>query len=160
MALVYPVFSLWEKTGGFDPPGGLTLDGAAFMQRRSADEWAAIEWLRSAPPGVVLEAVGGQYSEYARVATFSGQANVLGWPGHESQWRGGSEEMGTRESDIERIYRSNDWEEVRELLERYDVRYVFVGLLEQSTYRVNEANFQRNLTPVFQQGQVVVYLVP
>jgi hypothetical protein len=160
MALVYPVLSLWEKTGGFNPPGGFTLDGAAFLQRRSPDEWAAIEWLQAAPPGVVVEAVGGSYSEYARAATFSGQPNVLGWPGHQSQWRGGSAEMGSRESDIERIYRSNNWEEVQELLERYDVRYVFVGLLEQSTYRVNEANFRRFLTPVFQQGQVTVYRVP
>jgi YYY domain-containing protein len=160
MALAYPVLSLWEKTAGFNPPDGFTLDGAAFMQRRSPDEMAAIEWLRTAPPGVVVEAVGGQYSEYARAATFSGQPNVLGWPGHESQWRGGSAEMGSRQSDVERIYRSNDWEEVQELLERYDVRYVFVGLLEQSTYRVNEATFQRFLTPVFQQGQVTVYLVP
>lgn len=160
MALVYPALSLWEKTNGFDPPGGFTLDGAAFFQRRSPDEWAAIEWLQSAPPGVVVEAVGGQYSEYARVATFSGQPNVLGWPGHESQWRGGSVEMGSRESDVERIYRSNNWEEVRGLLERYQVRYVFVGLLEQSTYRVNEVNFRRFLTPVFQQGQVTVYRVP
>jgi YYY domain-containing protein len=160
MALVYPVLSLWEKTTGFNPPGGLTLDGAGFMQRRSPDEWAAIEWLRSATPGVVVEAVGGSYSEYARVATFSGQPNLLGWPGHESQWRGGGQEMGSRQSDIETIYRSNNWDEVHELLDRYNVRYVFVGLLEQSTYRVNEANFRRFLTPVFQQGQVTVYWVP
>jgi uncharacterized membrane protein len=160
MALVYPVFSLWEKTGGFSLPDGLTLDGAAFLQRRSPDEWAAIEWLRSAPAGVVLEAVGGSYSDYARMATFSGQPNVLGWPGHESQWRGGAEEMGSRQSDIERIYRSTDWEEVRQLLERYEVRYVLVGPLELSTYRVNETNFRRFLFPVFQQGQATVYLVP
>jgi YYY domain-containing protein len=160
LASFYPVLSLWEKTNAFNPPSGYTLDGAAFLQRRSPDEWAAIEWLQSAPPGVVVEAVGGSYSEYARAATFSGQPNVLGWPGHESQWRGGNEEMGTRQSDIERIYRTNDWEEVQELLDRYDVRYVFVGPLEEATYRVNQTTFQRFLRPVFQQGQVTIYLVP
>jgi YYY domain-containing protein len=160
MALVYPLFGLWGKTGGFSPPQGFSLDGGAFLKQNAPDEMAAIEWLRSAPAGVVVEAVGGSYSEYARVATFSGQPGLLGWPGHESQWRGGAEEMGTRQSDIERIYRSNNWTEVQDLLQQYGVRYVFVGSLEHTTYRVNETKFKRFLTPAFQQGQVTVYEVP
>jgi uncharacterized membrane protein len=160
MALVYPVLSLWNKTNGFNPPDGYTLDGVAYFAASSPEDMAGIAWLRAAPPGVVLEAVGGSYSEYARVATLSGQPNVLGWPGHESQWRGGGEEMGTRQSDIELIYRSNNWEQVKQLLDLYDVRYVYVGPLERRTYRVSEAKFMQFLTPVFQNGQVSIYEVP
>jgi uncharacterized membrane protein len=160
MALVYPVLSLWNKTNGFNPPDGYTLDGVAYFAASSPEDMAGIAWLRAAPPGVVLEAVGGSYSEYARVATLSGQPNVLGWPGHESQWRGGGEEMGTRQSDIELIYRSNNWEQVKQLLDLYDVRYVYVGPLERRTYRVSEAKFIQFLTPVFQNGQVSIYEVP
>jgi uncharacterized membrane protein len=120
---------------------------------------AGIRWLRDAPAGVVVEAVGGSYSEYARVATVSGQPNVLGWPGHESQWRGGSAEMGSRQSDIETIYRSGRWEEVKQLLEKYSIRYVFVGPLERSTYLVNEAKFDTYLEVVFRQGDVTIYEV-
>lgn len=160
MALVYPILGLWTKTNGFDPPSGFTLDGAAFLRRQDPDERDAIEWLRGAPLGVVLEAVGDSYSEYGRVATFSGQPTVLGWPGHESQWRGGGDEIGSRQSDVERIYQTRDWQEARPLLERYGVRYVFIGTLERATYRVNEAKFQRFLTPIFRQGEVTIYGVP
>ena len=66
-----------------------TLDGADYRYRDNSDEMSAIEWLRTAPYGIVAEAIGGSYSEYARVSTYSGQPTVLGWQGHESQWRGG-----------------------------------------------------------------------
>jgi len=158
--LVYPVLGLWTKTNGFSPSGGFTLDGAAYLWPASPDEMAAIQWLKSAPPGVVLEAVGPQYSEYARVATHSGQPTVLGWPGHESQWRGGSREMGSREGDIELIYRTNNWGTAKIYLDLYEIRYVFMGGLERNTYPVNEEKFKQFLEPVFSQGQVTIYEVP
>jgi len=159
-ALVYPVFSIWSKTNGFQPIAGIDLNGTAYFENQNPDEMAAIEWLQTASPGVVVEAVGGSYSSFGRVATMSGQPTVLGWPGHESQWRGGAREMGSRQSDIEQIYRSVGWEEVEELLNEYNVKYVFVGSLERSSYGVNESKFMLYLTPVFQQGQVTIYEVP
>ena len=161
MALVYPFLSLWHKTNGFNPASGLTLDGAAYLEASAPEEMAAIRWFESAPSGVVIEAVGGQYSEYARVATLSGQPNVLGWPGHERQWRGGSQEIGSREEDIQIIYQTNDWEDTKGLLDFYNVRYIFVGPLERRTYRVNESKFANFLgEPVFESGQVSIYQVP
>ena len=160
VGLAYPALSLWEKTSGFHPPAGLTLDGAAFLERQTPDEMAAIRWLRSAPSGIVLEAVGDSYSDYARVATFSGDPTVLGWPGHESQWRGGGLEMGSRESDVERMYRSGDWMEVEALLKSYNIRYVYIGSLERIKYRVNEVKFKQFLSQVYQGGQVTIYEIP
>jgi hypothetical protein len=159
-ALIYPILGLWTKTGGFSPPGGYTLNGAAYLQNASPDEIAGIQWLQNAQPGVVLEAVGPQYSEYARVATHSGLPTVLGWPGHESQWRGGGSEMGNRQADIELIYRTNNWETAKTYLDLYNVRYVFVGDLERNTYPVSEGKFVQFLDPVFNQGQVTIYEVP
>ena len=72
----------------------------------------------------------------------------------------GVREMGSRQSDIEYIYRSTTWEEVQEMIWAYNVRYIFVGSLERSAYGVNETKFMQNLTPVFQQGQVTIYEVP
>jgi YYY domain-containing protein len=160
-ALMYPFFSLWNKTNGFNPISGFTLDGTAHLENNAQEDMAGIRWLESAPAGVVIEAVGPQYSEYARVATISGQPNVLGWAGHESQWRGGRNEIGTREEDIETIYRSNSWEDTKQLLDMYNVRYIFIGTLEHRTYRVNEAKFERFLGgPVYKSGQVSIYEVP
>jgi YYY domain-containing protein len=159
-SLVYPVLSLSTKTNGFDPPQGFTLDGTAYFEQQSPDDMAGIRWLSSAPPGVVAEAVGGSYSEYARIATQSGQPTVLGWPGHESQWRGGAEEMGSRQSDIERLYQTSDWNDAQEILRKYNIRYVYIGSLERSTYRVNGTKFERFLTPAFEDDQVTIYEVP
>jgi len=168
-ALIYPVFGIWDKTGGFSPQRTLadgrrvadwSLDGALFLQRGSPDEMAAIEWLRDAPLGVVAEAVGYAYSNYARVATFSGQPTVLGWANHEGQWRGGSKEMGSRDVDIETLYRTNSWVDAKQIIQRYQIRYIFIGTLENSTYRISEQKFQSNLKLVFDRNGVKIYEVP
>ena len=161
VSLAYPILSLWNKTNGFDPTNGYTLDGTAYMERSNPGEMEAIRWLSSQPDGIVVEAVGPQYSEFARVGTNSSQATVLGWAGHESQWRGGRKEIGTREEDVEMIFSSNDWEHTKLLLEMYKVRYIFIGSLERRTYRVNEAKFERFLgEPVFKNDQVLIFEVP
>ncbi len=160
LGLIYPVLSLPNKTNNFAPYDGFNLDGSAFMQRYMPDDAAAIQVLKQLPLGVVAEAVGGSYSEYARMATFSGQANVLGWPGHEGQWRGGGEEMGNRQADMETLYSTSDWSQALAILEMYDVRYVVVGTVERYAYAVNEDKFAKNLREIFRQGQVVLYEVP
>lgn len=163
MSLTYPFLSVWDKTSGFNPPQGLTLDGIAYFEVRNPDEMAAVRWLQSATTGIILEAVGqngGSYSEYARISTLTGLPTVLGWVGHESQWRGGSKEMGTRINDIELIYRSNNWEQVEKLLHQYQVKYIYIGSLERSRYNVNESKFMQNLNLVFDQGEVRIYQFP
>lgn len=159
MGLAYPIFGLWYKTGHFQT-SGMTLDGNAFLERYQPDEMKAIQWLDQADPGVVSEAVGGSYSEYARVSMLSGQPTVLGWTGHESQWRGGSKEMGSREADITRLYQTADWNEALSILQEYKIRYVYVGSLERGTYHVREEKFQANLKPVYQNQSVIIYEVP
>lgn len=160
VALTYPVLALLTKTNNFKPPFGWTLDGAAYIERSSPDEAAAIRWLRSAPLGVIAEAVGGSYTDYARISTHTGLPTVLGWIGHEGQWRGGYEEQGTRQRDIETLYITPQWEAAQVILQQYNIRYVYIGMLERTTYRVNETKFQRYLQPVFRQGDVVIYEVP
>jgi uncharacterized membrane protein len=163
MALFYPILSLWDKTQGFNPPQGLTLDGAAYIQQSAPNEMAAIDWLRSAPPGNMVEAVrpdGGQYSDFGRVSAHTGQPTVLGWIGHQLQWRGGNQEIGSRQGDIDRLYSTRNWEEAEQILRQYEIRYVYIGARERSTYRLFETKFERFLTPVFRQGEVVIYESP
>jgi uncharacterized membrane protein len=159
ISLPYTVFGVWSRTGGFQP-GEWTLDGADYLARYSPDEMDAIRWLQEAPYGVVAEAIGGSYTGFARVSTLSGLPTVLGWPGHEVQWRGGAQEMGSRQPDIEQLYRARDWEQASEVLEKYNIRYVFFGSLEQSEYNSNEALFKKYLEPVFQNNSVTIYEVP
>ena len=168
MGLFYPVLSLPNKTNGF-LSFDWTLDSSAYYARQAPEEMEAIRWLQLAPTGVVAEAVppeGGSYTQFGRAATFSGMPGVLGWIGHENQWRGSGQAVGARQSDLERLYCSRDWEEAKGILDKYAIRYVIVGSLERSTYLpnqggcpsgLNEVKFQRYLSPVFQLGPVTIY---
>ena len=160
MALTYPALAIPNKTNDFQPISGLTLDDFTRIQRNNPDEAAAILWLKSAPDGVVAEAVGGSYTQYARISEYTGLPTVLGWPGHESQWRGSGDPQGTRQDDIAQLYSTPNWETAANILRKYNIRYVVVGDLERSTYAVQEEKFQHNLIQVFQQGNVAIYEVP
>ncbi len=157
--LAYPVVMLWNKTNAFSM-NEWTLDGNAYIRKYNPDEYAAISWLQDAPMGVVAEAIGGSYTDYARVSTRTGLPTVLGWPGHESQWRGGGEEMGSRLSEIQLLYETGDWNEALRILQGYNVRYVFIGHLERSAYRVETAKFEDNLAAIFTNNSVTIFEVP
>lgn len=160
MALTYPIISLQTKTNDFQPTKW-TLDGTDHGYYLSEEEHAAVEWLLDAPLGVLVEAVGGSFSPYGhgRMSSHSGQPTILGWEGHENQWRGGYEEIGSRKSDVQRLYTTTRWSDVQSILEAYNVRYIVVGDLERNTYRVYEQKFIQNMTIVFQQGAVAIYEV-
>jgi YYY domain-containing protein len=161
MGLFYPVFSLPNKTDSFKAanPSQRTLDGSAYLAGFLPEDAQAFAFMKMLEPGVVAEAVGGQYSEFARVATFTGMPAVLGWPGHESQWRD-TALQGSRQSDIQTLYTTPDWTTAQEILNRYNIRYVYIGPLERSTYPVNEEKFNLFLKLVYQQGNVTIYEVP
>jgi YYY domain-containing protein len=158
--LLYPTLSLLTKTNNFKPPFGFTLDDFDRVKRENPDEATAIEFLGTVPDGVIAEAIGGSYSDYARISTYTGLQNVLGWPGHEAQWRGGSAPQGTRNDDIEKLYTTTHWEEAQSIIDQYDIRYIYIGDLERSSMTVKEEKFQTRLKPIFQQGEVVIYEVP
>ena len=71
--------------------------------------------------------------------------------------------MGTRQADIETLYRTTDWQTAFTIMRKYDIRYVYIGDMERSSYHLstaNESKFQRYLKPVYQQGSVTIYEVP
>ena len=156
ICLAYPLFGLIDKAGNFASVK-LTLDGSNFMQRYDPEEYSAIDWLKTANFGYIAEAIGGSYSEYARVSTFSGLPTVLGWPGHEMQWRGGVTEMGSRESDIQSLYETHDWMIATEIIDKYMIRYIYVGNLERSKYQIDEVKFQNNMIKIFSNSSISIY---
>ena len=158
--LLYPAFGVMTKTNNFKPGFGYNLDDFARVQRENADDAAGIEFLLTQPEGVIAEAIGGSYSYYGRIATYTGYPTVLGWPGHESQWRGGSELQGSRQEDINLLYSTVRWEEARTVIEKYNIRYIFIGNLERTSMRVSEEKFAMYLEPIFQQGSTSIYKVP
>ena len=164
MALFYPIISIQSKTNNFNRAGGLTLDGFYIY---SAADGEAVKWLREASPGVIAEAVGGSYSaSHARMATYSGKPNVLGWDFHEIQWRGGSELVMPRKEDMSVLYCTHNWDIAKEILEKYQVSYLVVGDVEYTTYEPGndfcpngliEEKFIKNMITVYHNERLTIY---
>jgi uncharacterized membrane protein len=162
-----------ERTEAFRRSGG-GLDGLAFVARHAPDEYAAVIWFRQHVRGspVVLEAFGEDYTDFARISSRTGLVTVLGWEGHEWQWRPDPSPIVGRARDIETIYTTLDVEEALRLLHKYDVRYVVVGPLERQRY-VEEAplplwpqreqalaKFDGFLEVAFRTNRLTIYKVP
>jgi YYY domain-containing protein len=169
--LVYPALTAgkmvrevaWSGIAGITP------------REKTPDGAAGIAWLRENVPGsaVVLEAVGpngGSYDDsysglgFGQVSGSTGRPTVLGWVGHEDQWRGGHPEaraqIGPRKTDVATIYSTTDTQQARELLKKYNVDYVYVGAAERKTYPTEGlAKLAQIGDVVFQQGEVVIYRV-
>jgi len=163
--LVYTVAAGYSKANGFQ--GEATLDGIAFLRRFQPDDAAAIDWLQANVSGapVVLEAPGGSYSQYNRISMATGLPTLLGWDGHELQWRGDryGDLVAGRPEAIDRIYRfARGWELV-DLMRQWNVEYLYVGNLEREKYRLTpsaESQFEQALWKVYENGTVRIYRRP
>jgi YYY domain-containing protein len=158
----YPVGATLDRTGllrGHHSWSNHTLNGLDFIQQWDPGEYAAIRWLREeAPPGRVVEAVGESYSEHGRISASTGRPTILGWKGHQQQWRGTTTPMAGREEDVARIYQSDSPGEVLLLLERYDMRYVYLGRRERASYGTpNLDKLDGILKTVFAAEGVIIY---
>ena len=161
-SLYYPAGATLERTGWFQDSHTFrdnTLDGLAYIRDAVPGEYAAIQWLRDkAEYGRMVEAVGDDYSAYGRVSAATGLPTLLGWPGHEHQWRGSTELFAGRAAEVAQIYQSPDPAVVRQLLEKYNIRYVYFGNRERASYGSSALpDFDGWLQPVFQQDGVVLY---
>lgn len=159
LGLVYPALATYTKANHFAPANGLTLDGARYLAESRPADLEAIRWIdRQLPTGVIVEAVGGSYSEYGRVAAHTGMPSLINWGGHEVQWRGTAELQGSRQADVQRLYETSSWPEAAAILEQYGIDYVYVGPLETVTYvRLNEAKFAANMQLIYETSEVRIY---
>jgi uncharacterized membrane protein len=115
LGTAYPVISAKGWTEWQGPREWTGLDGAAYLDEIAPDDLAAIEWLtnNAEEEDVVLEAPGCSYEvnggePTSRVAAFTGVPTVIGWAGHERQWRGGQDdlynEIDPRRQEVEAMF--------------------------------------------------------
>ncbi|MGH2495221.1 MAG: DUF2298 domain-containing protein [Ktedonobacteraceae bacterium] len=169
---IYPIVGTYQRTNGFMQRSN-SLDGFTYMQSYNLGDYEAIRWLNSHVQGnpVIVEAYGasgGDYSDYARISAFTGLPTLMGWLGHEYQWRVNwlnnvynAADFYKRGTDINAIYTSTDARTVLGLLQHYQVKYLYVGSLEVTTYTGSDLGRFRQFMPiVYSAYGVTIYEVP
>jgi len=114
------------------------LDCVVWMENYYPEDYAAVNWINEniTEPVVMLEGVGYSYTYYERISATTGLATIMGWETHEWLWRSGAnfakpEIVPERQNAVRTIYTSTDADEVKSLLTKYDVDYIYVGEAER-----------------------------
>lgn len=132
--LVYPLSATSARSAGFATAP--TLDGMVHLRNGRADDAAIVEWLRQRQRErtVVVEAVGNDYTDAGRFSTFAGVPTLVGWTGHEVQWRGGNPEIDRRRRLAETVYTTDPDASTMRALAQIGTEYIVVGGLEREVY--------------------------
>jgi uncharacterized membrane protein len=134
-----------DRFPGARPPWG-TLDGSEFMTVGSytwpdpsnriqlVHDYEAINWLLENVRGtpVVAEAPLPYYREFGlKVASYTGLPTLLGAHQNEQRY---DWQVGQRSGDADAFYRTTSLEQARELIDKLNVGYIYVGQLERTIY--------------------------
>lgn len=156
--LSYPNFAINSYYGNLKNYHG--LDGIAYLKTLYPTDAEAIAWLNKTIVGqpVILEAQGDSYTDYARVSANTGLPTVLGWTVHEWLWRGSYDVPAPRITDVKTIYETTDATVAKDLMKKYNVKYVFIGSMEYQKYpTLSEGKFTQLGKVVYENGNTTIY---
>jgi uncharacterized membrane protein len=160
---IYLVAGAYSKTMGFS--GQPTFDATAYLVNGGQNELVALRWIRAntQPDDLVVEGKGASYrADLSRISTMTGRPTLLGWDGHEAQWRGKryAEMAEGRAEALETIYRGGTAEQLRQHIDTWGIDYIYVGPAERMQYGITPAveGLLRQVTDqVFESGDVRIY---
>jgi YYY domain-containing protein len=121
------------------------VDGLAYLEEVHPGEAGAIDWIRenTGPSSVILEAPGCSYGSdrgipHSRMSMATGVPTVIGWDGHQFQWRRQQPELAAQISrridHVSTMFDAPESPEAREYREEYGVTHIVVGILETEGY--------------------------
>lgn len=151
LVFIYPFFAIPSYYGKLDRKP--ELDGSLYLNNLYPQDKEIIDWLNKNIKGqpVVLEAQGDSYTDFNRVSAHTGLPTVAGWWVHEWLWRGSPDYVGKRIPDIVNIYESEDINLTKQLINKYQIKYIVVSSLERQKYpNLNEEKFNLLGEKVFQ----------
>jgi YYY domain-containing protein len=152
-----------------------TLDGMAYMQDvvyhdangeiDLAADYEGIRWLQDNVEGspMILEGLTPNYRWGGRVSIYTGLPAIVGWQWHQEQQRWGYRgAVGARAREVEEIFRTTSPEVALSLLDKYAVRYVYIGQLEHLYYPAEglekfENGLDGRLKTVWQNDKATIY---
>ncbi|MCC6381094.1 MAG: hypothetical protein IT304_01220, partial [Dehalococcoidia bacterium] len=137
------------------------LDGLAYLAAEPGMV-AAINWVHANldHEDVLLEAVGADYQQGNMVSAATGIPTLIGWPGHQIQWRGKIPAIAERQGVVARVYQEGATEDVRALARRYGVTHVYVGNEERAQFGAEVASRFDAWPAVFETPGVRIFAVP
>lgn len=158
--LVFPAMVAGQELGPEVAAGDLdlTLDGHEAIETARPEQAEAIRWLDDRPGApTIVEAPGPSYRFTSPASTFTGLPTVIGWD-HQEEYRS-PDAYERRVSYVDDVY-TGEWPVAAEHLERYDVRYVYVGPGERDRYGESLRSFDRPAFGVaFENEAVTIYRV-
>ncbi len=170
-ATIYPIMATAARTANFTL--SRSLDGTAYMSTDLVNQGdaQAIAWLNAHVTGDAVIVEAAQYDEYThngRVSAFTGLPTLIGWGGHELQWRynwlqqpGRGNLITQRLNAVAQIYTDTSEQQVLKLLHQYSVSYVYVGAAERQLYpSADLGRFATFLRMVYHSADVTIYAVP
>ena len=199
-SMAYPLLAPTARIERFDPrtqmlaliPGS-SLDGLTYLQncqppdsypQQDTDpfpfcqynvdaDYQAIRWINANISGdpVIVETYKDDYSLYGRVSAFTGLPTLMGWSGHELQWRLGWLNNNTninafnrRLSDIDAIYTDPDTQGVLSIMHQYNAQYLYVGPMEYTKYKqldpkLDLHRFAAFMQTVYDKDGVTIYKI-
>lgn len=174
-----PVFP-WENKND------LTLDGSKYLEVNNKADYETIKWINKnlKERVVILESAGEAYSYNARISANTGMINVINWETHEWTWRfrypagfnnwrdllnynnngnivdTGYDDIASTSAEVKLVYETEDVNKAKSILDKYQVKYIYVGAQERKTYiNLKEDKFKVIGEPVFRYGNSVLYKV-
>jgi YYY domain-containing protein len=175
---LYPLTAVPVRVSDrFENSHSVTLDGTEYMStsvysddnRPVTLSWdrQALFWLRQNIQGIptILEANTPLYRWGSRVSIYTGLPTVIGWDWHQKQQRSvlPGELIDQRLDDVKTMYNSTDVDQTMQLLDQYQVQYVYVGPLEHLYYDpAGLAKFDSPNSPwhlIYHNDQVKIYQV-
>lgn len=127
------------------------------LEKENEEEMEAIRYLvdyvdkTGENQPVVLESDGESYSKECKVSALTGFPTILGWHTHEWLWHNKQSYMENRKAEVYAVYTSSDETSVRDILDKYNVSYIFVGLSEKSNFEYINYELLENIGDVIYQ---------
>jgi uncharacterized membrane protein len=146
--MLYPILGTRDRNSTKFQMSGLGLDGMAYMNTVTYQDdempltlkydLEAIEWMQENVEGspVIIEGLSDLYRWGNRVSIYTGLPAVVGWDWHQRQQRVKyAKSVSDRRDEIDRFYDTPLRASALEILDKYKVKYVYIGELERAKYR-------------------------
>ena len=151
--MIYPVLGTRDRNSERFEFSGLALDGMTYMESVTYNDhegpltlqydFDAITWMQENIEGspVIIEGLSDQYRWGNRVSIYTGLPSVIGWDWHQRQQRVGyASTVSARRVEVDRFFDTTLRQTAIFTLDKYGVKYVYIGEMERAKYPENGLN--------------------